>query len=36
MANVSVSTVQNWENPRSAKAISDHYQSHLRDNERDM
>ena len=36
MANVSVTTVQNWENPRSAKAIADHNQSRLRDIERDL
>lgn len=36
MANVSVTTVQNWENPRSAKAIAGHNQSRLRDIERDL
>lgn len=36
MANVSVTTVQNWENPRSAKAIASHNQSRLRDIERDL
>ncbi len=36
MANVSVTTVQNWENPRSSKAIADHNQSRLRDIERDL
>lgn len=36
MANVSVTTVQNWENPRSAKAIAEHNQSRLRDIERDL
>ncbi len=36
MANVSVTTVQNWENPRSAKAIADHNQARLRDIERDL
>tara|TARA_R110002049_G_scaffold217972_1_gene389425 strand:- start:167 stop:1003 length:837 start_codon:yes stop_codon:yes gene_type:complete len=36
MANVSVTTVQNWENPRSAKAIANHNQSRLRDIERDL
>lgn len=36
MANVSVTTVQNWENPRSAKAIAEHNQDRLRDIERDL
>lgn len=36
MANVSVTTVQNWENPRSAKAIAGHNQDRLRDIERDL
>jgi transcriptional regulator with XRE-family HTH domain len=36
MASVSVTTVQNWENPRSAKAIADHNQARLRDIERDL
>lgn len=36
MANVSVTTVQNWENPRSAKAIAEHNQVRLRDIERDL
>lgn len=36
MASVSVTTVQNWENPRSAKAIAEHNQSRLRDIERDL
>lgn len=36
MANVSVTTVQNWENPRSTKAIADHNQARLRDIERDL
>ena len=36
MANVSVTTVQNWENPRSAKAIAEHNQARLRDIERDL
>ncbi|MCA1978348.1 MAG: hypothetical protein LDL19_03845 [Thiobacillus sp.] len=36
MANVSVTTVQNWENPRSAKAIAEHNQERLRDIERDL
>ena len=36
MANVSVTTVQNWENPRSAKAIAEHNQGRLKDIERDM
>jgi transcriptional regulator with XRE-family HTH domain len=36
MANVSVTTVQNWENPRSAKAIAEHNQGRLRDIERDL
>jgi DNA-binding transcriptional regulator YiaG len=34
-ANVSVTTVQNWENPRSVKAIADHNQNLLKDIERD-
>ena len=36
MANVSVTTVQNWENPRSAKAIAEHNQARLRDIEREL
>lgn len=36
LANVSVTTVQNWENPRSAKAIAEHNQERLRDIERDL
>jgi transcriptional regulator with XRE-family HTH domain len=36
MANVSVTTVQNWENPRSVKAIADHNQGRLHDIERDL
>lgn len=36
MANVSVTTVQNWENPRSAKSIAEHNQARLRDIERDL
>lgn len=36
MADVSVTTVQNWENPRSSKAIADHNQARLRDIERDL
>lgn len=36
MANVSVTTVQNWENPRSAKAIAGHNQERLRDIEREL
>ncbi len=36
MANVSVTTVQNWENPRSAKAIAEHNQERLRDIEREL
>ena len=36
IANVSVTTVQNWENPRSAKAIADHNQNRLHDIERDL
>lgn len=36
MASVSVTTVQNWENPRSAKAIADHNQARLRDIEREL
>ena len=36
MASVSVTTVQNWENPRSAKAIAEHNQSRLKDIERDL
>ena len=35
MANVSVTTVQNWENP-SAKVIAEHNQARLRDIERDL
>ncbi len=36
MASVSVTTVQNWENPRSAKAIAEHNQVRLRDIEREL
>jgi transcriptional regulator with XRE-family HTH domain len=36
MASVSVTTVQNWENPRSVKAIAEHNQSRLKDIERDL
>jgi transcriptional regulator with XRE-family HTH domain len=36
MANVSVTTVQNWENPRSVKAIAEHNQGRLKDIERDL
>ncbi|MGA7179674.1 MAG: hypothetical protein WBX11_08835 [Thiobacillaceae bacterium] len=36
MANVSVTTVQNWENPRSVKAIADHNQNLLHNIERDL
>ncbi len=36
MASVSVTTVQNWENPRSSKAIAVHNQYRLRDIERDL
>lgn len=36
MASVSVTTVQNWENPRSAKAIAEHNQTRLRDIEREL
>jgi len=36
MASVSVTTVQNWENPRSVKAIAEHNQARLRDIERDL
>jgi transcriptional regulator with XRE-family HTH domain len=36
MASVSVTTVQNWENPRSAKAIAEHNQGRLKDIERDL
>jgi transcriptional regulator with XRE-family HTH domain len=36
MANVSVTTVQNWENPRSHKNIAGHNQERLRDIERGM
>lgn len=36
MASVSVTTVQNWENPRSAKAIAEHNQARLRDIEREL
>ena len=36
LANVSVTTVQNWENPRSAKAIASHNQERLREIERDL
>jgi transcriptional regulator with XRE-family HTH domain len=36
LASVSVTTVQNWENPRSAKAIAAHNQARLRDIERTL
>lgn len=36
LAGVSVTTVQNWENPRSVKNIAGHNQDHLRDIERDL
>lgn len=36
MAGVSVTTVQNWENPRSVKNIAGHNQDRLRDIERDL
>jgi transcriptional regulator with XRE-family HTH domain len=36
MANVSVTTIQNWENPRSNKAIAEHNQARLRDIEREL
>lgn len=36
MAAVSVTTVQNWENPLSKKAIASHNQDRLRDIERDL
>lgn len=36
MANVSVTTIQNWENPRSSKAIAEHNQARLRDIEREL
>lgn len=36
MANVSVTTVQNWENPQSHKSIAPHNQDRLRDIERDL
>jgi transcriptional regulator with XRE-family HTH domain len=36
LANVSVTTVQNWENPRSVKAIADHNQNRLENIERDL
>lgn len=36
MASVSVTTVQNWENPRSIKNIAGHNQDRLRDIERDL
>jgi transcriptional regulator with XRE-family HTH domain len=36
LANVSVTTVQNWENPTSAKRIAEHNQDRLRDIEREL
>jgi transcriptional regulator with XRE-family HTH domain len=36
MASVSVTTVQNWENPQSVKKIAAHNQDRLRDIERDL
>ena len=36
LANVSVTTVQNWENPQSRKSIAAHNQDRLRDIERDL
>jgi hypothetical protein len=36
LASVSVTTVQNWENPRSRKGIAGHNQNRLRDIERDL
>jgi DNA-binding transcriptional regulator YiaG len=36
LARVSVTTVQNWENPRSLKAIAEHNQNLLRDLEREL
>ncbi len=36
LAGVSVTTVQNWENPRSVKNIAGHNQDRLRDIERDL
>jgi transcriptional regulator with XRE-family HTH domain len=36
LASVSVTTVQNWENPTSAKRIAEHNQDRLRDIERDL
>lgn len=36
LASVSVTTVQNWENPRSVKNIAGHNQDRLRDIERDL
>lgn len=36
LARVSVTTVQNWENPRSVKAIAEHNQDRLRDLEREL
>jgi transcriptional regulator with XRE-family HTH domain len=36
LANVSVTTVQNWENPQSRKSIAPHNQDRLRDIERDL
>ncbi len=36
LANVSVTTVQNWENPQSSKSIAPHNQDRLRDIERDL
>ena len=36
LANVSVTTVQNWENPQSRKSIAPHNQDRLRDIDRDL
>ncbi len=36
LANVSVTTVQNWENPQSRKSIAPHNQDRLRDIEREL
>jgi len=36
LASVSVTTVQNWENPTSAKRIAEHNQDRLRDIDRDL
>lgn len=36
LASVSVTTVQNWENPTSAKRIAEHNQTRLRDIEREL